>query len=82
MKDSKGYSRYKGALGGMYVSLILTFVIGFGLFRDRDLKIPFLLLILLVLVSGGTLGAFFPKFFTWAYNILPDPTAPNHTDGE
>ena len=67
MKESKGYYRYKGALGGVFLGLIFSFVITFAL-GSLNWILP---LILVLTVLGAILGACFPKYFAWAWHLIP-----------
>ena len=69
MKDSKGYYRYKGALGGVVLGLLLSVVIGIT-FGD---PVPHLLQIgmVVLVVLGPTFGVIFPKYFAWAWHLIP-----------
>lgn len=90
MKESRGYYRYKGALGGVLLGLVLSvaIIIAFGnpvpnLLRRIDLYEPVLRLgglartavqmghFVVFVVLGATLGAIFPKFFAWAWHLIP-----------
>ena len=69
MKDSKGYYRYKGFLGGVVLGLLLSLVIGIA-FGDPVTHLLQIAMVALV-VLGPTLGAIFPKYFAWAWHLIP-----------
>lgn len=85
MKESKGYYRYRGALGGVLLGLVLSVVISiaFGspvvnLLQRMDLYEPLWNLTsvqishyIFFAMLGATLGAIFPKFFAWAWHLIP-----------
>ena len=90
MKVSNCYYRYKGALGGAVLGLVLSVMIGitFGnpipdLLRRMDLYVAVIRLgglastavqmglFIVIVVLGATLGAIFPKFFAWAWHLIP-----------